>query len=109
MIFVHRVGDSSVVEPQVCRNEPFERFAFAISEEGIPQLCNLPSDSNLENPVVTILRQHFSGAVERTTLATKCQELLGITSDNARMKIHRLVKQGTLTKDDGNIIRQPHA
>ncbi|MEE1167652.1 MAG: AAA family ATPase, partial [Alistipes sp.] len=108
VIFVHRVGDSSVVEPQFCRNEPFERFAFAISEEGIPQLCNLPSDSNLENPVVTILRQHFSGAVERTTLATKCQELLGITSDNARMKIHRLVKQGTLTKDDGNIIRLPH-
>ena len=105
VIFVHRVGESSVVEPQFCRNEPFERFAFAISAEGIPQLCNLPSESNLENPVVAILRQHFSGAVERMTLTTKCQELLGITQDNARMKIHRLIKQGTLSKDDNNIVR----
>ena len=105
VIFVHRVGESSVVEPQFCRNEPFERFAFAISQEGIPQLCNLPSESNLENPVVAILRQHFSGAVERMTLTTKCQELLGITQDNARMKIHRLIKQGTLSKDDNNIVR----
>ena len=27
VIFVHRNGESSVVEPQFCRNEPFERFA----------------------------------------------------------------------------------
>jgi hypothetical protein len=39
------------------------------------------------------------------TLTTKCQELLGITQDNARMKIHRLIKQGTLSKDDNNIVR----
>ena len=31
VIFVHRVGECSIVEPQFCRNEPFERFAFTIS------------------------------------------------------------------------------
>ena len=105
VIFVHRVGESSVVEPQFCRNEPFERFAFNISKEGIPQLCNLPSDQGKENPVIDILRDEYSGAVERNTLTAKCVERLGITEDAARMKIHRLIKRGDLIRDDNNIVR----
>ena len=34
VIFVHRAGEMSIVEPQYCRNMPFDRFAFAVPVYG---------------------------------------------------------------------------
>ena len=77
VLFVHRVGETSVVEPQFCRNEPFERFAFAINEEGIPEVCELPmADGSVErHPAVALLEDEYGGAIERTTLINKLIEL----------------------------------
>ena len=33
VLYVRKVGDVSVVEPQFCRNEPFERFAFKVNDQ----------------------------------------------------------------------------
>ena len=101
VIFVHRVGDCSVVEPQFCRNEPFERFAFTISEEGIPELCDLPRAVENRNPVVALLGDLYEGSIERATLVSKLVESMGITEKNAQMKIKRLVDKGELVLDNG--------
>ena len=101
VIFVHRVGDCSVVEPQFCRNEPFERFAFTISEEGIPELCDLPRAVENRNPVVALLGDLYGGSIERATLVSKLVESMGITEKNAQMKIKRLVDKGELVLDNG--------
>ena len=101
VMFVHRVGDCSVVEPQFCRNEPFERFAFTISEEGIPELCDLPRDAESRNSVVALLEDSYGGAIERATLVNKLMESMGITEKNAQMKIKRLVDKGELVLDNG--------
>ena len=105
VLFVHRVGDVSVVEPQFCRNEPFERFAFTISEEGIPEVCDLPmSDSSTErHPAVALLEDTFGGAIERATLVNKLIETHGFNKSTAAMQVLRLIKRGVL-KSDGKIV-----
>ena len=105
VLFVHRVGDVSVVEPQFCRNEPFERFAFSISEEGIPEVCDLPmSDSGTErHPAVALLEDTFGGAIERATLVNKLVETHGFNKSTAAMQVLRLIKRGVL-KSDGKIV-----
>jgi hypothetical protein len=106
VIFVHRCGDSSIVEPQFCRNEPFERFAFNISAEGIPQLCDIPTmqGSTINDKIVNILRTEYGGVVERATLVRKSVELLHINEGAAKMRVHRLIENGTLTAED-NCVR----
>ena len=105
VLFVHRVGDVSVVEPQFCRNEPFERFAFSINEEGIPEVCDLPGEehSNNRHPAVALLEDTFGGAIERATLINKLTETQGINRTTAAMQISRLIKRGELTLD-GKIV-----
>ena len=105
VLFVHRVGDVSVVEPQFCRNEPFERFAFTISEEGIPEVCDLPtSDNSTErHPAVALLEDTFGGAIERATLVNKLVETHGFNKSTAAMQVLRLIKRGVL-KSDGKIV-----
>ena len=108
VLYVHRCGDSSVVEPQFCRNEPFERFAFTISEEGIPQLCDLPQMENqtVDDKILTLLKETFSGCVERTTLITKTMEMFQSSRSNATMRIKRMINKGLLILD-GNTVRIP--
>ena len=104
VIYVHKVEDISVVEPQFCRNEPFERFAFRVNDEGIPYLCELPvqnKDSN--SSVVEILSTRFGGSVERKVLTNKIVELYGVSNDTARMRVGRALKSGVITQE-GNII-----
>ena len=109
VLFVHRVGDVSVVEPQFCRNEPFERFAFTISEEGIPEVCDLPmSDCGTErHPAVALLEDTFGGAIERATLTNKLADVQGINRTTSTMQISRLIKRGELILD-GKIVRSPN-
>ena len=98
VIYVHKVDDTSIVEPQFCRNEPFERFAFSVSDDGIPELCSLPTESqSKEDEVVTILRDHFGGAVERSVLTHKLEEVLGVVRHAAQMRIRRAIDRGNVT------------
>ena len=106
VIFVHRNGESSVVEPQFCRNEPFERFAFRVSEEGIPEICDIPQSESLDinDRIVDILNTEYGGAVERSTLRAKVIERLSLNSDTARMRIKRLENRGLIIAD-GTLVR----
>ncbi len=105
VIYVHKVEDISVVEPQFCRNEPFERFAFRVNDEGIPYLTELPLQSGDANSmVVEILSTYFSGNVDRKVLTNKIIELQGVSADTARMRIARAIKSGTVIQE-GNIVR----
>ena len=96
MIYVHKVGDSSVVEPQFCRNEEFAPFAFHITEEGLPEECEIPHITENENSCVVIMRTHFPNGVERSVLVSKLEEELAINNTNARVKVHRAIKSGIL-------------
>ena len=105
VLYVHRNGDCSVVEPQFCRNEPFERFAFTISEDGIPELCEVPNSEGLgiNDRIVALLNETYGGCVERVTLSNKIQESMGMTRHTALMRIKRLVTRGVLYDNDGLI------
>lgn len=97
VIYVHKVGERSVVEPQFCRNEPFERFAFSINEEGLPVLCDLPAETGSENNLlVQLLESEYGGAVERTVLTNKLQESYGLGRAAAAMRISRALNKGLL-------------
>ena len=106
VIYVHRNGACSVVEPQFCRNEPFERFAFAVSEEGIPEICDIPQSENIaiNERIVDILNSEYGGVVERMTLRNRVMNTLNLNSDTARMRINRLISRGILEVDD-NFVR----
>ena len=106
VIFVHRNGECSVVEPQFCRNEPFERFAFAVNDEGIPEICDIPQSESLSvnDRIVEILNTEYGGVVERTTLRNKIMEVMSLNRTTALMRIKRLCQSGKLVEDD-NFIR----
>lgn len=105
VIYVHKVDDISIVEPQFCRNEPFERFAFRVNDQGIPYLTELPLQSGDANSmVVEILSTYFAGNVDRKVLTNKIIELQGVSADTARMRIARAIKSGTVIQE-GNIVR----
>lgn len=111
VIFVHRVGETSLVEPQYCRNKPFERFAFRVEEMedahiygeqciglGIPVECEMPNEDDKvkEDDCVRILRDELGGMAERKLLTNKLVERLGITLNYARVKVNRAIERGVL-------------
>lgn len=118
VMFVHKVGQVSVVEPQYCRNMPFERFAFKVEEVenadslgeeyaglGIPVECALPSETECEEDVcLRLLRDEFGGVAERTLLVSKVEQTLGVTRNNARVKVHRAVERGIL-RQEGDLVK----
>ena len=104
VLFVHRAGDCSIVEPQFCRNEPFERFAFNISEEGIPQLCDMPSAIENRNEIVAIVDDVYGGTIERSTLVTRLMETFNCAKAAAHMRIKRLVDKGLLRLDGDRVV-----
>ena len=108
VIFVHRNGDCSVVEPQFCRNEPFDRFAFAVNEEGIPEICDIPQSGEIDinSRIVDILATEYGGVIERVTLWKKLVEILGLNGPTAKMRVKRLIDKGLLSAD-GNLVRIP--
>ena len=108
VIFVHRNGECSVVEPQFCRNEPFERFAFAVNEEGVPEICDIPQSGEIDinRRIVDILATEYGGVIERVTLWKKLVEALGLNAPTAKMRVKRLIDKGLLAAD-GNLVRLP--
>ena len=103
VLFVHRVGDCSVVEPQFCRNEPFERFAFRVGESGIPELCSLPSERNDRHPIVALVEDNYGGSIERSTLINKLMELRGLSKQAAHMQLKRAIDKELLF-DNGTLV-----
>lgn len=100
VLYVHKVDNVSIVEPQFCRNEPFERFAFQINSDGIPELCNLPTEPlTKEDEVAAILRDNFGGSVERKVLINKLQETLGIGYNAVQMRISRALRKGMIAQN----------
>lgn len=104
VLYVRKIGEVSVVEPQFCRNEPFERFAFRVNDEGLPEQCDLPSEgSDDKNDVARIMREHFPDGVSRTTLTTKVMEVLGLSNNSARARVFRAIRKGLLEDCDGDV------
>lgn len=119
VLFVHRVDDISLVEPQYCRNMPFERFAFCVEEVqgaeergeqcvglGVPVECDLPSEGNSrEDDCVRILRDEFGGMAERKLLISKLEQVLGITHGYAKVKVTRAIKCGVVRLLDDDVVK----
>ena len=108
VLFVHRDGECTIVEPQFCRNEPFERFAFSINDAGIPEVCPLPMEgaTSDRHPAIALLEDEYGGAIERTTLIRKLTERQGIKQHAAAMQVQRLISKGSLIAD-GRMVQLP--
>ena len=118
VLFVHKAGELSIVEPQYCRNMPFDRFAFTVEEIpdaelhgepcvglGIPVECEVPNEqSGREDECVRILRDELGGCAERKLLNTKVAQKLGITDVGARVKVHRALSRGVLRQDSEGVV-----
>ena len=118
VLFVHRVGDMSLVEPQYCRNMPFERFAFRVEEVadaeqksercvglGLPVECDMPSDEGArEDDCVRILRDELGGMAERKLLTSKLEQVLGVSATYSRVKVHRAIERGLLRLGEENVV-----
>lgn len=103
VIFVHKVGDSSVVEPQFCRNEEFEPFAFTIDEDALPVECELPKEnSDNRNDCVSIMQTYYPNGIERAVLVSKMEEL-GINYNAAQARISRALGVGKIVSNNGTL------
>ena len=110
VIFVHRAGEMSIVEPQYCRNMPFDRFAFAVENLpeveqqspacaglGLPIECEMPNEqSEREDDCVRILRDDLGGCAERKLLCSMVAEKMGYTEAYSRVKVSRAIQCGLL-------------
>ena len=110
MIYVRKVGERSVVEPQFCRNEEFAPFAFHITEEGLPEECEMPNEmdehSPEENICVQLMLEHYPNGVERKVLTTKIVDTCNINRALARVKITRAITRG-LVVERGGVVYLP--
>lgn len=122
MLFVHRIGDVSVVEPRFCRNAEFERFAFHVVDVdqvlsmhhpelenlGLPERCPLPMENaDKEDDCVRVLREELGGIAERKLLCTKLVDMLGVTESYARVKVSRAISRGLLLCDINSVLSIP--
>ncbi|MBQ3148791.1 MAG: AAA family ATPase [Alistipes sp.] len=110
VIFVHRAGEMSIVEPQYCRNMPFDRFAFAVENLpeveqqspacvglGLPIECEMPNEqSEREDDCVRILRDDLGGCAERKLLCNMVAQKMGYTEAYSRVKVSRAIQRGLL-------------
>ena len=97
VILVKADGDTSVVSPQYCRNEPFAEFAFQINASGLPELCSIPAPQPKENVFTEIME---AGKVySDSELAEMIREKLAVKESGAKMKISRATKAGMIVKN----------
>ena len=105
MIYVRKVGERSVVEPQYCRNEEFAPFAFHVTEEGLPEECEMPNEhfehDPAENECAKIIREGYPNGIERKVLVTKLVNETNISRAHARVKVSRAVTQGVVMEKGG--------
>ena len=107
MIYVRKVGERSVVEPQFCRNEEFAPFAFHINEEGLPEECEMPNEQtegeNGENICVRLMRENYPHGVDRKVLTTRLVDEMNVNRAYARVKLARAIAKGHLREMGGNL------
>ena len=97
MIYVHKLNECSVVEPQFCRNEEFTPFAFHITEEGLPEECNIPRVNDGSDDIcVATMQNNYPNGVERSVLIHRLVEEHGISENSAKVKVCRAIKRGRL-------------
>ena len=103
VIFVHKVGECSVAEPQFCRNEEFKPFAFIIDEEGLPTECELPKESpDGRNDCVSIMQSCYPNGIERAVLVSKMEEM-GMSYIAAQSRISRALSAGKILSHNGTL------
>ena len=102
VLYVHKVSECSIVEPQFCRNEPFEPFAFLITEEGLPEECEVPATPGRggEDVCVNVMRNDFPNGVERKVLTEKLMSMYGWGLNRTQVRISRSLKAGHLRCED---------
>ena len=97
VMLVKADGDTSVVSPQYCRNEPFTEFAFQINASGLPELCGIPAPQPKENVFAEIME---AGKVyAHSELIEMLMEAVDLKEGSAKSKISRAVKAGTIVKN----------
>ena len=70
----------------------------------MPEQCEMPHLTEVENDCVTIMRTHFPNGVERSVLISKIEEELSASNNTARVKVSRAIKRGLLTLYDGTVM-----
>lgn len=110
MIYVRKVGERSVVEPQYCRNEEFAPFAFHITESGLPEECEMPNESSEAttevNSCVRIIQEGYPNGIERKIMITKLVESENINRAHARVKVSRAIAK-RLVVENGGVLYLP--
>lgn len=97
VMLVKADGDTSVVSPQYCRNEPFTEFAFQINVSGLPELCSIPAPQPKENVFTEIME---AGKVyAHSELVSLLVERINAKESSAKVKISRAAKAGCIVKN----------
>ena len=97
VMLVKADGDTSVVSPQYCRNEPFTEIAFQNHAYWLPELCGIPAPQPIENVFAEIME---AGKVyAHSELIEMLMEAVDLIEGSAKSKISRAVKAGTIVKN----------
>lgn len=111
VIYVRKVGECSIVEPQFCRNEPFDRFAFRITSQGLPECCPIPRElAGGQNPyedVVRVVESAGEVMVNRKVVVTKLCEMSGYSENRARVRLSRAIRSGALVESSDGLLSIP--
>lgn len=105
VMLVKADGDTSVVSPQYCRNEPFTEFAFRINAEVLPELCSIPAPQPKENVFAEVME--VGRVYAHSELVGLLVEYADIKEGNAKMKISRAVKVGRIVKNQAGAYYLP--
>ena len=97
VMLVKADGDTSVVSPQYCRNEPFTEFAFQINASGLPELCGIPAPQLKENVFAEIME--VGRVYAHSELVALLVDHADVKEGNAKMKIYRAIKSGIIVKN----------
>lgn len=97
VMLVKADGDTSVVSPQYCRNEPFTEFAFQINASGLPELCGILAPQPKENIFAEIME--VGRVYAHSELIGLLIERANVKEGSAKMKISRAAKVGSIVKN----------
>lgn len=97
VMLVKADGETSVVSPQYCRNEPFTEFAFQINAEGLPELCGIPAPQPKENVYAEIME--VGKVYSFSELVGLLVERCNVKEGSAKVKISRAAKAGVIVKN----------
>lgn len=97
VMLVKADGDTSVVSPQYCRNEPFTEFAFQINASGLPELCSISVPQPKENVFAEIME--VGKVYAHSELVSLLVERINAKEGSAKVKISRAAKAGCIIKN----------